>query len=190
MTESMEYLAETVIFAAPSFTAQHIIEGAPAATGFVYSPWLTANLTLDRWPRGEGYAWDNVLFDSPSLGYVVATHQSLAVHQRRTVWTYYWALADQPPQLWRRALLERDWGFWERGHPERSGARASGYSGLCVAPGCDAAGARDGAAGTGISEFAGAKTFPAGGVEPVLCQFRLERNFDLRRGAVSRCYGG
>ena len=125
-TESTEYDAQTVIFAAPTFTAQHIIEGAPPATGFVYSPWLTANLTLDRWPKGEGYAWDNVLYDSPSLGYVVATHQSLATHQPRTVWTYYWALADRSPQAWRKALLERDWGFWkeailtdlERAHPE------------------------------------------------------------------------
>ena len=126
LTESTEYETQAVIFAAPSFTAQHIIEGAPAATGFVYSPWLTANITLDRWPRGEGYAWDNVLYDSPSLGYVVATHQSLATHQQRTVWTYYWALADQSPQTWRKALLDRDWGFWkeailndlERAHPD------------------------------------------------------------------------
>jgi len=126
LTEATEYITQAVIFAAPSFTAQHIIEGAPPATGFVYSPWLTANLTLDRWPRGEGYAWDNVLYDSPSLGYVIATHMSLAVYQPRTVWTYYWALADQSPQTWRKALLERDWGFWkeailndlERAHPD------------------------------------------------------------------------
>ena len=125
-TETTEYQAEKVIFAAPTFTAQHIVEGAPPATGFVYSPWLTANLTLDRWPKGEAFAWDNVLYDSPSLGYVVATHQSLATHQPRTVWTYYWALADQTPQTWRKALLDRDWNSWkeailtdlERAHPD------------------------------------------------------------------------
>ena len=126
LTESTAYETEAVIFAAPTFTAQHVIEGAPPATGFVYSPWLTANLTLDRWPKGDAPAWDNVLYDSPSLGYVVATHQSLATYQPRTVWTYYWALADQSPQSWRQALLDRDWGFWkeailadiERAHPD------------------------------------------------------------------------
>ena len=125
-TESTEFQTQAVIFAAPTFTAQHVIEGAPAATGFVYSPWLTANLTLDRWPRGEGYAWDNVFYDSPSLGYVVATHMSLATHQPRTVWTYYWALAELSPQNSRKALLDRDWTFWkeailtdlERAHPD------------------------------------------------------------------------
>jgi glycine/D-amino acid oxidase-like deaminating enzyme len=126
LTEATEYLTEAVIFAAPSFTAQYVIEGAPPAAGFVYSPWLTANLTLDHWPRGESYSWDNVFYDSPSLGYVVATHMSLATHQPRTVWTYYWALADRSPQAWRKALLERDWNFWkeailtdlEKAHPD------------------------------------------------------------------------
>ena len=33
----------------------------------------------------------------PSLGYVVATHQSLRTHVPRTVWTYYWALAHGSP---------------------------------------------------------------------------------------------
>ena len=74
-----------------------------------YSPWLTANLTLDRWPDEKGLepAWDNVIYDSPSLGYVVATHQNLTRHQHRTVWTYYWALA-RIARLNRRMLLERD----------------------------------------------------------------------------------
>src|SRR5882724_766306 len=43
-TEAVEYLADRVIFAAPTFTAPYVIEGAPPATGFVYSPWITANL--------------------------------------------------------------------------------------------------------------------------------------------------
>ena len=31
---------------------------------------------------------------SPTLGYVDATHQTLQTHMDRTVWTFYWALAD------------------------------------------------------------------------------------------------
>lgn len=86
-------------------------------------------LTLDRWPReqrGAPMAWDNVLYRSPALGYVVSTHQSLRQHVDRTVWTYYWALADGRPAEVRKQLLERDWGYWkeavladlERAHPD------------------------------------------------------------------------
>lgn len=125
---SKEYLAEIVIFAAPTFLAPYIVEGAQPARGFSYSPWLTANLTLDRWPRERSVptAWDNVIYDSPALGYVVATHQSLRTHIDRTVWTYYWALAQGPPAQNRALLLERDWNWWKeailndlsRAHPD------------------------------------------------------------------------
>ncbi len=123
-----EYLADAVIFAAPSFLAPYICEAAPPVRDFVYSPWLTANLTLDPLPRERGSepAWDNVIYDSPALGYVVATHQSLRSRVERTVWTYYWALAQGTPADNRRLLLEKDWNYWkeailgdlERAHPD------------------------------------------------------------------------
>jgi hypothetical protein len=109
-TEAVEYVAERVIFAAPTFLAPYIIEGAPAPR-IVYSPWLTANLTLDRLPAEET-AWDNVIYDSPALGYVVATHMSLRSQIDRSVWTFYWALAHKPPDEMRRLLLEKDWMYW------------------------------------------------------------------------------
>jgi hypothetical protein len=109
-TEAVEYIAERIIFAAPTFLAPYIIEGA-ALPGFVYSPWLTANLTLDRLPS-EDSAWDNVIYDSPALGYVVATHMSLKSYVDRTVWTFYWALAHKPPDEMRKLLLEKDWMYW------------------------------------------------------------------------------
>jgi glycine/D-amino acid oxidase-like deaminating enzyme len=116
-TETVEYLADRVIFAAPTFLAPYLIEGA-RAPGFTYSPWLTANLTLDRMPGesnpGEGaeMAWDNVIYDSPALGYVVATHMSLRSQIEKSVWTFYWALAHKPPSEMRALLLEKDWGYW------------------------------------------------------------------------------
>jgi hypothetical protein len=129
LTESVEYQAETVIWAAPTFLLPYVFADAPAATReLVYSPWLTANLTLVRLPA-EQYAplaWDNVIYDSPSLGYVVATHQSLRSRIDKSVWTYYHALATGSPADNRRLLLEKDWAHWkeailkdlERGHPE------------------------------------------------------------------------
>jgi glycine/D-amino acid oxidase-like deaminating enzyme len=128
LTEQVEYTADAVIFAAPTFLAQYIVEGAPPADGFQYSPWLTANLTLDRMPRETGLelAWDNVIYDSPTLGYVNATHMSVATHIERTVWTFYWSLAEHSPADARRLLIAQDWHYWKeailndlaRAHPD------------------------------------------------------------------------
>lgn len=122
------YLADAVIFAAPGFLLPYVLDKPPERPALTYSPWLTANLTLDRWPneRGMPVAWDNVIYRSPALGYVVSTHQSLRTRIDRTVWTYYWALAEETPQAGRRALLERGWDWWkeailedlEQAHPD------------------------------------------------------------------------
>ena len=120
--------AEFVIFAAPTFLAPYLVEGMAPLHDFEYSPWLTANLTLERLPENYGadVTWDNVVMDSPTLGYVDAMHQTLRSHVERTVWTFYWALAEGTPSENRRLLLEKDWGYWkeailhdlERVHPD------------------------------------------------------------------------
>ena len=125
LTPDVEYRTDAVIFAAPSFLAPHLMDGVHGA--FEYSPWLVANITLDRWPKenGVGPAWDNVLFDSPALGYVVATHQDLRTTVERTVWTYYRSFAEYTPAAARGVLATRTWGAWteaifadlERAHP-------------------------------------------------------------------------
>ena len=126
--ERIEYIADAVVFAAPTFLAPYVIEGAPRAAGFEYSPWLTANLTLDRIPdqKGAEPAWDNVIYNSPALGYVNATHMSLATRTDRTVWTFYWSLAEYAPGQARSLLLAKDWSYWKeailndlaRAHPD------------------------------------------------------------------------
>lgn len=110
-----EYQAEFVIFAAPTFLAPYLVEGMAPLHDFEYSPWLTANLTLDRLPDSYGTdpTWDNVFMESPTLGYVDATHQSLRSHLDRTVWTFYWALADGTPAENRQLLLNKDWSYWK-----------------------------------------------------------------------------
>jgi hypothetical protein len=123
-TEQVDYLAEKVIFAAPTFLAPYLMENAPRLKNFVYSPWLTANLVIEKPP--EDVAWDNVIYDSPTLGYVDATHMSLKTFIDRTVWTFYWSLADRPPAESRAMLLEKDWTYWRdailhdlsRAHPD------------------------------------------------------------------------
>jgi glycine/D-amino acid oxidase-like deaminating enzyme len=113
-TPRSAYVGDAVIFAAPTFLAPHIVpELAARKPSLVYSPWMTANVTLDRLPRERGrgapLSWDNVIYDSPALGYVDATHQSLRTYADRTVWTYYWSLADRTPEDGRRTLLRWTW---------------------------------------------------------------------------------
>jgi len=110
-----EYRCSCVIFAAPTFLAPYLIDGMPHLRDFQYSPWLTANLTLESIPESHGLqpAWDNVFMDSPALGYVDAMHQSLRTFADRTVWTFYWALAEGTPAANRQMLLQKDWSYWK-----------------------------------------------------------------------------
>ena len=130
-TPAVEYDADIVIWAAPAFVAPYVVDELRERrqrAEFVYSPWLTANLTLERWPAERGFppAWDNVIYDSPGLGYVVATHQSLRTVEERTVWTYYHAFAELTPEQARQQLVTRDWAYWRdrilddlaRAHPD------------------------------------------------------------------------
>jgi glycine/D-amino acid oxidase-like deaminating enzyme len=110
-----QFQSEFVIFAAPTFIAPYIVDNFQPLHDFTYSPWLTANLTLDRLPdaRGAEPTWDTVFLYSPTLGYVDATHQSIRSHIEKTVWTFYWALAEGDPAQNRRLLLEKDWAYWK-----------------------------------------------------------------------------
>lgn len=117
---SVRRLARTVIWAAPVFQASKVFrellpELATAIGEFQYAPWLVANLSLRRLPeerRGAPLSWDNVLYDSAALGYVVATHQHRTAHQDQTVLTWYHALCDGPPDRERQRLLETPWATW------------------------------------------------------------------------------
>jgi phytoene dehydrogenase-like protein len=128
-TPRTDYLTDIVIAAVPSFVASRLLSGGERATPQVYSPWLTANIALSRPPRerrGTEPSWDNVIYESPSLGYVTATHQSLRTHTPRPMWTYYHALADRSPSDGRRLLQRRTWQHWvdwvladlARAHPD------------------------------------------------------------------------
>ncbi|HET7434029.1 MAG TPA: FAD-dependent oxidoreductase [Thermoanaerobaculia bacterium] len=99
--EAIGVHAKHVIFAAPQFLALHVIEPwrdapPPHVREFEYGSWMVANLTLRDRPAQAGFplAWDNVIYDSPSLGYVVATHQR-GIERGPTVLTYYFALCDR-----------------------------------------------------------------------------------------------
>ena len=126
------FRAKAVIFAAPQFLAPRLIEGFAERTGrsaeqFEYGSWLVANVHLSRRPRESSFplSWDNVIHDSRSLGYVVATHQSGNDHGP-TVLTWYHPLCDDNVKAARQQLLKAKWSDLadvvltdlERPHPE------------------------------------------------------------------------
>ena len=121
--KSVRFAAQKLIWAAPVFLLPHVWVQMPTAlqaaarTGD-YAPWLIANLHLADFPEerhGAPPAWDNVLYESSGLGYVVATHQLLRRHQSGTVFTYYRALSDLAPAAGRRLLLDTNRDAWAEG---------------------------------------------------------------------------
>jgi hypothetical protein len=118
--QSTRIEAEQVIVACPRQFAKYLLsdstDRAQGVEAFEYAPWMVANLSLRDFPaeRGVSLAWDNVLYDSPSLGYVVATHQSLRTHLSESVFTYYYPLTASPVRQERARLLETDWRSWSQ----------------------------------------------------------------------------
>jgi hypothetical protein len=111
---TVRFVADRVIFALPKLLAPHLLrtvrDEKPSWPGaFRYGAWMVANAHLDAHPRSDGaaLAWDNVLYDSASLGYVVATHQH-HVDEGPTVLTYYFPYTDAKPEDGRRRLYEAD----------------------------------------------------------------------------------
>jgi len=129
---SIRIIARELIWAAPLFLIPHVFvaprpEWLPGIRGAEYAPWVVANLTLSAAPQtraGYPLAWDNVLQDSPALGYVVATHQQLRYAPGPTVITWYRALHEESASRHSRLLQNRDAWVEEvladlsRPHPE------------------------------------------------------------------------
>jgi hypothetical protein len=107
---------KNVIYASPIFTAPYVIRGFRedppfAAAEFHHNAWFVANLFLKdrpkpRFPRDFPLAWDNVLYESPSLGYVNATHQK-GIDYGRTIWTYYYPMCHE--ENGRTKLFDYSW---------------------------------------------------------------------------------
>lgn len=129
---ALGFHCERVIFAGPQFLARHLISGFSARTehradSFSYGAWVVANVHLRDRPANTGapLSWDNVLHDSRSLGYVVATHQQGRDHGP-SVFTWYYPLTGSEPVEAREQLLEWEWSDWaelvltdlEQAHPD------------------------------------------------------------------------
>jgi phytoene dehydrogenase-like protein len=124
--------AERVVVAVPQFVARRIVPGLAArAEGDHpdYGAWAVANLHLSGRPRRRAGdappAWDNVLYDSKSLGYVASTHQA-GRDTGPTVWTWYYPFCELDGRAVRESIAAAGQAEWaevvltdlERAHPD------------------------------------------------------------------------
>ncbi|TLD71239.1 FAD-dependent oxidoreductase [Phragmitibacter flavus] len=108
--EVVRWEAKAAVCALPRFVAQRVVAGLGVAKGLVYSPWVVANLSWNATPPP---AWDNVLYQGNSLGYVVATHQALnQPFPQNSVLTWYQTRDQLEPALARQKMLSRSWESW------------------------------------------------------------------------------
>lgn len=124
LTDTIGIRARHAIIAAPQFIASRLTGRESRLT---YGSWMVANLTLRDRPSSSGFplAWDNVMYESPALGYVVSTHQR-GIDHGPTVITYYYPLCDSDPRVARQRLLDAGRDEWaeialadlSRAHPE------------------------------------------------------------------------
>ena len=94
-TERLE--ARAAVLATPLHVSARLCPALGlSAPALVRSPWVVANVSVEQLPTGVGAApaWDNVSAHSPSLGYIVATHQQVGRREAPTVLTWYLPLTE------------------------------------------------------------------------------------------------
>jgi phytoene dehydrogenase-like protein len=113
-TPQADITADVVIWAAPLFVLPRVMRTVKVPVTTDYAPWVVANITLREPPAEHGAppAWDNVIYGSPSLGYVDAGHQSLATRGPRRVWTWYHAVVQGTGAQGRQWMQQQSWASW------------------------------------------------------------------------------
>jgi protoporphyrinogen oxidase len=110
--------AKQCILAIPQFVAARLLKDEErmqkVATHLHYTPWMVANLTVSGLQErgGAPLSWDNVLYDSPSLGYVEATHELVQQRIPKRNLTYYLPLTDGQAADERNKAQQRSYEEW------------------------------------------------------------------------------
>ncbi len=114
VTKTYLVRARKAICAMPLYVAARVVQGIkqygfdPKIHTPSYAPWMVANFLMKDFPQELPEAplsWDNVVYQEPGLGYVVATHQDIRVTPPpKTVFSAYIALSDRSPEAARKWL--------------------------------------------------------------------------------------
>lgn len=113
--QTVKVVAGKVISAMPLYMASYVVSNIKEY-GFnpqehlpAYGPWILSNFVFDTYPQelqGASLAWDNVVLDSPGLGYVVSTHQLIrAAKPERTAFTAYYPMDEDDPRTVRQWMM-------------------------------------------------------------------------------------
>ena len=112
------YIVEHCIVATPQFVSAKLLKDSArqeeVRSNFKYAPWMVANIQVGRLEErsGIGPCWDNVIYDSPALGYVDATHQQLTQQRNKRVLTYYRPLTHKNVVDARKEAIETTHEQW------------------------------------------------------------------------------
>ena len=110
--------AEQCILAVPQFIAGRLLQDEERSktvkAQFNYSPWMVANLCVTNLEERSGapLSWDNVLYESESLGYVNATQQLTQQHFEKRNLTYYLPLTNKDPVEERKSAQSKTHEEW------------------------------------------------------------------------------
>lgn len=113
-----EIVTEQCIVAVPQFIAGRLFSDQERITAakekLQYVPWMVANIVTNKLEErsGESPSWDNVIYQSQSLGYVDATHQLLQQHNLKRNLTYYLPLTEFPPLDARKNAQQKTHEEW------------------------------------------------------------------------------
>jgi hypothetical protein len=112
-----EIIAEKIILCSPQFVNNRLLGDFNRNIdyrAFNYSPWLIANITINELPESKGInlCWDNVAYNTPSVGYVNSAQQHLKLSEDKKVITYYLPLCDFEPAIARLAAYARSYEQW------------------------------------------------------------------------------
>ncbi|MES2774877.1 MAG: FAD-dependent oxidoreductase [Bacteroidota bacterium] len=112
--------AKQCILATPQFVNNRLLQATMTERAALvkeklhYAPWMVANLSVKNLKERSGMplSWDNVLYNSPSLGYVKANQQQVNQDNGQHNLTYYLPLTDETPASARKhihLLTHSDW---------------------------------------------------------------------------------
>jgi hypothetical protein len=111
-------IADKIILATPQYVNQKLLTGMKRSfvnyDKFNYSPWFIANITVSQIPQSKGFGlcWDNVAYNTRSVGYVNAGQQGLNLAENKKVLTYYLPLCDHESRVARLAAYSRTYEQW------------------------------------------------------------------------------
>lgn len=114
--QTVEIQARKAILACPHHVAMRFFPQHKIEKSLPSVPWVTANILLKKSPRGLGapLSWDNVAYDSPSLGYVHANHQQMNTYKvQKHVLTWYHVLSEDDLLAARRRAAETSYEDWK-----------------------------------------------------------------------------